>query len=605
MISHFTATIPTGKKMIHPPSNCRNSTQYLMPATRGGTMPGDYEIYPVHPLGDGTISDSWQELAGLMATHPVVVLDGYQGIFFEEIKASLQPLLDAKGISVNWLNVEATLRGPATIDLLTEPFLGGDDPLFGTRTTLSLADFFDPEKLGKLVPDKNYDLNIFYGTGASLANPQGFLIYFDLPKNELQYRARAGCVTNLGAAGPEPIQTMYKRFYFVDWIVLNRHKQSILKRIDIFADGQRPGEVAWATGDEIRNGLTRISRNFFRVRPWFEPGPWGGQWCRKNIKGLNRDVPNYAWSFELIVPENGLIFESSGLMLELSFDWLMYLDGEAVLGDCHKRFGTEFPIRFDFLDTFGGGNLSVQCHPLAEYTKSHFNEDFTQEETYYILDADRDASVYLGFLEDIEPAEYERALTESYHTGNEADIERFVMRHQARKHDLFLIPPGTVHASGRNTLVLEISTTPYIFTFKMYDWLRPDLSGKPRPLNIGRAMENLRFERKGSYVTEKLISKPVLISGGPGWEIYHLPTHENHSYDIHRIHLKSTVELNTGNKLLVMNLVQGSSVAIETENGATAVFNYAETFVIPAAAGSFRIKNRGEEEAIIVKAFIK
>jgi mannose-6-phosphate isomerase class I len=576
-----------------------------MPATKGTTLPGEYDIYPVHQLGNGAISNSWQELADVIASYSLVVLDGYQGVFFDEVQNTLQPLLAAKGVTVNWLNVAKALKDTAEIDRLTEPFLGGDDPLFGTRTTLSLADFFDPGKLGKLIPDNSFDINVFCGTGASLACPHGFLIYFDLPKNELQYRARAGCVTNLGATNTAAIQAMYKRFYFVDWVVLNRHKQKILARIDIFADGQRRGEVAWATGDAIRGGLTRLSRSFFRVRPWFEPGPWGGQWCRKNISGLNQDVPNYAWSFELIVPENGLIFAGSGLMLEVSFDLLMYHEAEAVLGDCHKRFGTEFPIRFDFLDTFSGSNLSVQCHPQVEYTRSHFNEDFTQEETYYILDAEEDATVYLGFRDDIKPAEYERALTESYQNGTEANIEKFVMRHPARKHDLFLIPPGTVHASGRNTLVLEISTTPYIFTFKMYDWLRPDLSGKPRPLNIARAMENLRFDRKGSYVTEKLISKPVLLSAGPGWEIYHLQTHENHSYDVHRIHLKGAIELTSENKLLVMNLVQGSSVDIETENGETAVFSYAETFVVPAGAGSLKIKNRGEGEAILVKAFIK
>ncbi len=586
----------------------RKTSQYLLPVQKTSNGSDGYDIYPTHRLPEGLIHAGYSTLTTEMLQHKCIILDGYQGVWFDRIKHELGHHFKIAGRNALWIDVRQALKSPAETDNLIAPFLGGDDPLFGTRTTLQLSDFFDESKMRiieKTARDSSADTTIIYGPGAALPGVEGMLVYVDIPKNEIQFRARAKSIINLGADKPLDPKAMYKRFYFVDWIVLNHHKEKVLKQIDIFADGQQTQTITWAKGKHIRKGLHQLSKNAFRVRPWFEPGVWGGKWCMENISGLNKDVPNYAWSFELIVPENGLIFESSGRLLEVSFDMLMYANGDNVLGDAFERFGTEFPIRFDFLDTFDGGNLSVQVHPTENYTRKHFNENFTQEETYYIMDTKEDGVVYLGFRDDVSAPEFEVSLRNSFEKNKELDIGKFVNKLPAKKHDLFLIPPGTIHASGKNTMVLEISSTPYIFTFKLYDWLRPDLEGKPRPLNIDRGMENLDFERKEDYVKENLISQPRLIDQGYDWQLFHLPTHPNHFFDLHRIHMKSHVEVLTHNKAHVMSLVEGNSVIIETQSGKSMRFNYAETFVISAAAGSYTIINKSNTEIKIVKAFVK
>ncbi len=579
--------------------------QFAIPLKKTGKARKGYDIYPSFRINENQIFTGFESLAAEIAQHRLVIIDGYTGVYYDHVRRMIGNELSRSGTSVRWISTSEFFRPEDEIKVLTAPYTGGNDPLFGRRCDLNLPDFLRIPELMAVTPDGTYDLNIIIGPGASLAGWQGLLIYIDLPKNELQYRAREKKICNLGLSTADDPKAMYKRFYFVDWPILNRHKHSLLPETGIFVDGQRMDDPVWIHGDNFRTAIKEMSRNMFRVRPWFEPGPWGGTWIKDRIEGLNSEVPNYAWSFELITPENGLLLESSSIMLEASFDCLMFLEGEAVLGAAFPRFGTEFPIRFDFLDTFEGGNLSIQCHPRPEYTKKHFGENFTQEETYYIIDTKDDAVVYLGFQDDINPDEYRSALKDSALTRQSLDVDRFIQKFQALRHDLFLIPYGTVHGSGKNNLVLEISSTPYIFTFKMYDWLRMDLNGKPRDLNVDRAMENLYFDRKGSYVGDHLISKPYLLKEGRDWQLWHLPTHETHLYDVHRYSFRTSIDIRTQNKCLVMSLVEGDAILVEALNGVSHRYNYAETFIIPAAAGSVTITNLSGGEAILVKAFVK
>jgi hypothetical protein len=131
------------------------------------------------------------------------------------------------------------------------------------------------------------------------------------------------------------------------------------------------------------------------------------------------------------------------------------------------------------------------------------------------------------------------------------------------------------------------------------------LDGKPRPLNIERAFENLNFERQGARVREELIAQPRVLDQGADWQVVHLSTHPDHFYDVHRLEFDTTIEVDTEGSPHVLSLVEGATVILEILGGHRQRFNYAETFVVPAAGTRYRLINEGASRAKVVKAFLK
>ncbi|NQX38984.1 Mannose-6-phosphate isomerase, class I [Pedobacter steynii] len=587
-------------------NNWRHTSQPLLPiALDKVSTVKNYEPSPFFSLEGQKIVNGFGALTDWIIEQDTVLIDGYGGVFFKEIQLQIQKELDERGISVKWHQTSDYFKPETELERLTAPFLGGENEVWGRKTDLELKDFFRYDEILAIKKDETKTLNIIIGAGAGLVKWDAPVIYFEIPKNEIQYRMKAGAIANLGSSITGNSFSLYKRFYFVDWVLLNRHRSALLNRISIVADGQWLDEVNWMFKGDLEKGLHQLSHAVIRARPWFESGSWGGQWMKKHLEGLNKAEINYAWSFELITPENGIVLESDGKLLEITFDLLMELESKAILGKHAAQFGTYFPIRFDFLDTFQGGNLSIQCHPSKTYIQENFGETITQDETYYIMDCEPDAKVYLGFQEDINPAEFRRDLENSQLKNEKIEIEKYVQSFPSRKHELFLIPGGTVHSSGANNMVLEISATPYIFTFKMYDWLSLGLDGKPRPINIEHAFNNLRFERKGTKVQEELISHQQVIEKGADWELVKLPTHQDHFYEIERIEFDTEVLISTDHKCHILMLVEGTAISAEVKDGNAYRFNYAETFIVPAATGSYKLINHGRLRAKVIKVFLK
>jgi len=364
------------------------------------------------------------------------------------------------------------------------------------------------------------------------------------------------------------------------------------------------------SGRAMRAALTDAVKQPFRVVPFFDPAPWGGQWL-KDVCDLDRDAPNFGWGFDCVPEENSLLLQFGETAVEIPSVNLLYQEPRALLGEAvYGLFGPEFPIRFDFLDTIGGGNLSLQVHPLIAYAQEQFGMHYTQDESYYILEAGEDATVYLGLKPNTDIDALFGALEAAQTGDQDFAAEAFVNQWPAKKHDHFLIPAGTIHCSGADTVVLEISATPYIFTFKLWDWGRLGLDGLPRPINLKHGRRVIQMERDTEWVKKHLINAVSDVACEDGWREERTGLYVSEFIETRRHWFTGTVPHDTRGTVNVLNLVQGDEAIVESPTGAFAPFvvHYAETFIVPAAVGPYMIRPHGPAagtECATIKAFVR
>jgi mannose-6-phosphate isomerase class I len=356
--------------------------------------------------------------------------------------------------------------------------------------------------------------------------------------------------------------------------------------------------------------LKLATKTPFRVVPFFDPGPWGGQWL-KEVADLDRSAVNFAWGFDCVPEENSLLLQFGAEAFEIPSIDLVFKEPEALLGaKVYEKFGAEFPIRFDFLDTMDGGNLSLQVHPTAQYIKEHFGMEYTQDESYYMLDARNGAHVYLGLNDNADPNLMIQELKQAQQGHADFHAEKYVQQWPIKKHDHVLIPAGTVHCSGRDCVVLEISATPYIFTFKLWDWGRLGLDGRPRPINIEHGEKVIQWDRRQTWTKKNLLNRVEKVAEGDGWIEERTGLHEFQFIETRRHWFTKKVLHSTHGGVNVINLVEGREVIVESPTGKFKpyVIHYAETFIVPAAVGEYTITPYGEsvgKQCATLKAFVR
>lgn len=224
-------------------------------------------------------------------------------------------------------------------------------------------------------------------------------------------------------------------------------------------------------------------------RPSLHEKVWGGHRIEpfKGLPSTGRPVGE-SWEISAVPGKESVVAE--GPLAGRTLTSLVEEYGAELLGHgFQERSGWEFPLLLKFIDA--AGDLSVQVHPddaLAARSGAR-----GKTEMWYVVDAAPDASLLVGFSRRVTPEECLRR-------AQDGSIVEVLARHAIRPGDVFFLPAGRIHAICRGAFVAEIQQSSDI-TYRVFDYGRAGLDGKPRPLHVAEALEALDFQVYDDYRT--------------------------------------------------------------------------------------------------------
>ncbi len=237
-----------------------------------------------------------------------------------------------------------------------------------------------------------------------------------------------------------------------------------------------------------------------KFKPVYKEKPWGGNKL-KTI--LHKNIPSETTgeSWEISDVEGNISQVTKGYFKNRNLRELVEQFKDSLIGKkVYNKFGSYFPLLIKYIDA--ADDLSIQVHPGDHMAKKYHNS-FGKNELWYIIQADPEAVLYIGFKQGTDKQEYLQKL-------NEGKLEDILNKIEVKAGDMYFIPAGTVHAIGKGILLGEIQQTSDL-TYRIYDWNRMGLDGIPRELHTEKALEAINFAAQPDLRDEKVIQTPYFI----------------------------------------------------------------------------------------------
>jgi len=262
-------------------------------------------------------------------------------------------------------------------------------------------------------------------------------------------------------------------------------------------------------------------------------------------------------------------------------------------------------------DTYhSNGNMSVQVHPEGSLCVGEYGETGSQDEAYYVIATAHGAKTYVGFNEGTDPGEFIRLVKESEKTGTEVDYQKYVNHIDSAPGRQIMLPGGTIHASGRGQLILELgSLTMGSYTYKMYDYNRVDSDGCRRPIHSAMGERALHTERTTAWVNENIAIQPILDGEGKGWQQWILGRTDLMYYMTKHVLMDrgAKAEFSNDGQFTVLTLVDGENVRVYSKSNPDFFYDqkFLDIVVVPASITDYVIENTGYQPCVVHKTMLK